>query len=135
MPLIAIAPVVLGPEIVGFRVPERERVALVIIVRLVKRQRVVDLKLEVRVEYPFQADCDAVVVRPGTRFDSGERANTVRVSGASELRPPRRAEDRVVAIDESRQVIGPCVLVADGCAEIAADLPLVPDAGAQRARV
>src|SRR2546425_2089648 len=133
--LVAVAPVVLGAEIVGLCVPERERVALVIIVRLVERQCVVDLELEVRVEHTFQADCDAVVIRPGARFNRSEPANTVRVSWAGELRPPRRAEDRVVAIDESRQVIGPRMLVTDGCAEVAAHLPFVADAGAERPRV
>jgi hypothetical protein len=45
---IAVAPVVLFPERVGPRVAEREGIALVVVVRLVERQRVVDFELEIR---------------------------------------------------------------------------------------
>ena len=65
MTLIAVAPVVLGCEIVGLRVAEGERIALIVVVRLVERQCVVELELEVGIEHPLQADRDAIVARLG----------------------------------------------------------------------
>src|SRR5256885_7536214 len=80
-PLVAVAPVVFGREVVGARVAEREGIALVVVVRFVERQRVVRGKLEVRIGDPFQAECDAVVARLGARLHDGERPERLR-SGA-----------------------------------------------------
>src|SRR5919108_1074507 len=114
MALVPIAPPILMLQRIGARVTERERVALVIVVRLVEGQRVVDLELEIGIEYALQADSEAVVARLGARFDGGERRDTVRRSAARVREPGapgtaeyRVAEYRVIAVDEAGEMIGP----------------------------
>ena len=61
MTLVAVAVVVLAIEPVGARVAEAERIALVVVVGLVDRQRVVRLVLEIGISQSAEAEGDAVV--------------------------------------------------------------------------
>src|SRR5438477_432256 len=65
VPLVPVAPVVLGPEVVRLGVAEGERIPLVVVVRLVERERIVELELEPWIVHALQPDRDAVV--PGLR--------------------------------------------------------------------
>src|SRR5688500_7340516 len=62
VPLVAVAPVVVPVERIGARVLRRERIALVVVIRLVEAERVVELELEVRVERALEAERHAIVL-------------------------------------------------------------------------
>src|SRR6266496_3762779 len=79
--LVAIAPVVLRAQDAGARVPERERAALVVVVRLVVRQGVVELELEVPVQHALQPQRDAPVPRARRALQRRERTQTARPIG------------------------------------------------------
>src|SRR5690242_10284695 len=103
MTLIAVAPVVLWPEVARACVPEREWVTLVVVVRLVVRQRVVELELDVRIEHPLQGERDTPVPRARRALERGQGAEAVTTREAGRPRLPERP---VVAVDEPQQVVG-----------------------------
>ncbi len=96
MALVAVAPVVLGLQGVGPGVAEGERIALVVVVGLVERERVVDLELQVRIERPPELGRDAVVPRLGRALDDEQVADPVGPAGR-QPRAPGLTEHRVVA--------------------------------------
>src|SRR6266704_5601110 len=80
-----------------------KRVALVIVVRLVERERVVDVELEPRIEHAPQAYGDCVVTRLRAAFAGPQSTD---VKGPAGREPAERiAERRIVAVDKPGQVI------------------------------
>ena len=114
MPLVAVAPVVLRLQRVRPRVAEGERIALVVVVRLVERERVVRPGTGAgESAEPPELGGDAVVA--ATWPCSGPRSACRCRWCRPAPRPgaPGRAEHGSLRVDEAGEVIGPRVGVAE----------------------
>src|SRR4051794_27471850 len=139
MALVAVAPVVFLLQRVGSGVPEREWIALVVVIRLVGGQGVVELELEPRAGRLPKLDGHAVVPRPGGALNYRQSAESGCTTGGKGGGPGTGCsivtEDRIVGVEEAGQVIGPRVSVADPCRNTGTDLPLVTHRRGKRPRV
>ena len=107
--LVAVGVAVLGVEVGDLRVAEGERIALVVVVRLVPGQRVVGLELVVVRPALVEAEGEPVVLcswRSSVDRRS-ERADAVGPAGAEAAWPRGEPSDGVVAVEEARDVAGP----------------------------
>ena len=93
MALVAVRVAVLGVEVGDLRVAERERIALVVVVRLVLRIRVERLELHVVRRALGHAERDAVIEALRRRLDDGQRADAVPAARAEAV-APRTAGER-----------------------------------------
>ena len=134
MPLIAVRVAVLRRQIGDLRVAEGERIALVVVIRLVLRVRVENLELHAMRRTLGKAQRDAVVEAARGRFNRGQSVDAVR-SARRQARAPWRSEERIVAVDEPSDVITLRVVVLHQCGEIRNDFLLPGDAGRLRARI
>src|SRR5918998_1474428 len=131
MPLIPVAPVVLLLQRIRPGVPEREWIPLVVVVRLVERQGVIQLELQPRTGRALQLRGDSVVARPGGALHHGQGSQTGGPArgevGVPRTRVYAVAEYRVVGVEEASQVIGPRMRVAEPGGNPGSDLPFIAD--------
>ena len=80
---------------------------------LSKRQRVVELELEAGAAAPPELGGDAVETGPRGALDDGRACQPRSPPAKAVTRGPRRAEYRVVGVDEAGQVVGPRMGVAE----------------------
>ena len=127
---------VLGAEVRDLRVPVREGVALVVVVGLVPGERVEGLELEVVRVALHEAERDAVVDAVPRRLEGGELPRGRSCPPfAPEARRPRRAEQRVVAVDPAPDVDRVRVGVPERDRDVLRDLALDGGVELVRARV
>ena len=134
VPLVAVAVAVLPLERVGPGIAEGEWIPLVVVVRLVPRERVVDLELELGAG---RSACSSAVTP--LKRDLAVLWTTVSVPIAVARRrgrcPTGAAEHRVVGVEEAGQVIGAGVGGADAGGEAGRDFPLVAHRSGEGPRV
>src|SRR5207245_157860 len=124
----------LGFEAGDLDVTEGERVALVVVVRFVPGEAVVHLELVVLGPALGEPEGDAVEVAPRVRGDGGQGRDAVDARGG-QAGGPRRAEERVVLVEEARDLAAGGVVVLREDREVGADLPLDRGRGLVGARV
>ena len=103
MPLVAVAVSPLAAEPICAGIAEGEGVALVVVIRLVGRERVVDLEPMICARTARDPDRDAAILAAGAALHRGERADAV---PARETRAPRAAEHCVIPVHEAREPVG-----------------------------
>ena len=108
---VRIAPLAVQPR--GIDIAKGEGIALVVVIGPIPRQRVVDLKLQSLPNIVPQPKADPVVARLSRALHHRQIVDAI-VSICTQARGPRRAEDRVVAVDEARQAVRARVRIAEG---------------------
>ena len=104
---VAIRPTVLRRQVGGVRVPEHERIALVVIVGAIERQRVVRLEGDgpaAQAAAPAQSRGERVIAGAGAALGDGQRVDAAAVRVRPD--PEGRPQDRIVAVDEAEEVVG-----------------------------
>ena len=116
VPLVAVAPVVLRLQRIRLGIAEGERIALVVVVGLVERERVVHLELEVRDRSVRRSSAVKPLKRDLALLCTTKNVPDA-VRSAVETGGPGPvdtiAEHRVVGVEEAGQVVGSRVGVAE----------------------
>ena len=122
MPLVAVGEAVLRGEVRDLRVAQRERVALVVVVRVVPGERVVHLQLVAVRPALGEAEGDAVVEALRARGDRPQDAHAV--GAAVEAARPGAAVLGGVGVQPAGDVDALGVVVLHEAGEVRAELPL-----------